>query len=219
MQCSHCLPAQSSAHIIFSTSFQLFPFPSLLQYQKVNLWQWVEITHITELQNSSLWMGSMNVTSPTSCWKQSQLCNQTWLLRALSKYILENLQGWKLHNDFRQPAHCLAVLIVKEFPLIFRLNLSCFILSLMPPLCCYIWQCEQPPSVVTSHRRWGCCWASPEPSAPSCISPTPPVSSQCSSSPWPSATLCSLSRSLLKWESNIVCSFLDMVQQVLSRGS
>lgn len=147
-------------------SFQLFLSPTLLQYQKVNLWQWVAIIHITELQNCSLWKGSKNIPGPASCWKQSQLRNQSWLLTALSRYVLENLQGWKLHNHFGQSAHCLAVLIVKEFLLTFSLSLSCFISGLMPPVSVSC-QCEQPPSVLSPPRtHWGCCWASPEPLLP-----------------------------------------------------
>lgn len=208
---------QSSAHIVFSKSFQLLHFPTPQQYEKVNLWQWVEIIHNAELQNNYLWKGSKNVFRPASFWKQSQLCNQTWLLRALSKYVLENLQEWKLHNLFGQAAHCLAVLMVKEFLLIFSLSISCFILGLMPPVSCHIGLFE----------HWGFCWATPEPSL------LPDVWAQLSQpllrgqvllSPLTTLvalqqTHCSLSRSLLKLESNIACSFLDMAEQVLSRGS
>lgn len=188
----------------FYWAIQLFSFPTLLQYQKVNLWQCIEIIHwITELKNNSLWKGSKNVSRPASCWKQSQLCNQTWLLRALSKYVLENLQGWKPHNHFGQPAHCLAVFIVKEFLLIFSLNFSCFILGLMLPASCHVRQCEHPLS-VQSH---------PEDTEPSSLS-----LSQRTSAPvpfdhlgGPSLNLLQFIKEFIKWESNTACSFPDLV--------
>lgn len=86
---------QSSVHIVFSKSFQLFLFPTPLQYQKVNLRQWAEIIHIAELQNNSLWKGSKNVSSPERCL----------MLKAVSFAIrlgcseLYPSMSWKISKD------------------------------------------------------------------------------------------------------------------------
>lgn len=156
-----------------------------------------------------------------SCWKQSQLSNRTWLLRALSKYVLENLQGWKLHNPFGQPAHCLAVLTVRVSP---YLQPEPLLLHLGPDASCILPHvgCEQPLSVLSPPRRhWGCCWPSPEPSLLPATWTQLPHSlprGQALQFPWNILvalhwTHCSLSRSLLTWKSNIADSFLTSAEQ------
>lgn len=223
---------QSSAHRAFTELFNCSLFLLFCSTRKcivdTVLWQCIEIIHwITELKNNSLWKGSKNVSRPASCWKQSQLCNQTWLLRALSKYVLENLQGWKLHNHFGQPAHCLAVLIVKEFLLIFIPNLSCFILGLMPPASCPVRQCEHPPSVQSHPADTEA--AAGLPQSPLCSQRLEPSSlslSQRTSAPvpfdhlgGPSLNPLQFIKEFIRWQSNTACSFPVLVQQVLTRGS
>lgn len=212
---------QSSVHIVFSKSFQLFLFPTPLQYQKVNLRQWAEIIHITESQNNSFWKGYKNVSSPERCL----------MLKAVSFAIrlgcseLYPSMSWKISKDgnFTTSLGSLPVFgcsqsgrvspYLQPEPLLFHLrpDASCIVphAAVWIASVCSVTSLQPLRLLLAESPLWS------QLAGKSQI-PQPLPRGQGLQFPltilmalhW---THCSLWRSLLKWESNILCSFLDMV--------